>query len=81
MWLPNQWDNVTLQTEKFRLRLAGSGAEAKAVIAFFSTSDTAETGLAIKVPNESKGEFEIITNEQGKGSWEELTSTGYVWKS
>ena len=80
IWTPGEFDNFTLETEKFRVILRNGHELYSALDAFTSDSATAEQGLAIVVDERRDGKFSIVESDE-PGGWEEVGANGQKWKA
>lgn len=80
VWLPDQFDNVTLQTQNYRIVLGDNHPLYKATIEYFQSESTLDTCFRIQIADWSKGTFEITQGKE-RGTWAKAGKNGYRWKS
>jgi len=79
VWLPDQFDNVTLQTQNYRIVLGDNHPLYKATIEYFQSEGTLDTNIRAQVTDWAKGTFEISPGSE-KGNWAKAGNNGYRWK-
>lgn len=82
VWKPNQYPNMTFQTEEFLVRLnisKESMSEHKSLLRQWFMNDLP---IAIEIGEENDGSFDVTMIEDGKVEWTELGNNGYKleWK-
>lgn len=82
VWLPNKFNNVTLQTHKFRLILNETHPLYQhLVVAFDDIEAFGESkSFGIRVLSQETGDFKL--EEMAKrGQWSQLSTTAYRWST
>lgn len=78
IWKPGTWDNFTLETDEFRIRITREHPMYAAMDAFTADQNTANTQLSISPVGKGSKEFAIHPKETD-GLWSELGDNGLSW--
>lgn len=77
IWFPNQFQSVSLDTEKFRLRISTKTNDSIELIDFLETAIDQEKVLFVRVTNAKDASYEIDILEAESAEWEQLGQHGY----
>lgn len=80
IWTPGKWQNFTLETERFRLRIAEDNpyfAYLKTGIATLSDNDYA---LFVHPVDRDKGTFTLSAKADEPGVWQPVGENGWKWE-
>lgn len=77
VWLPNRFENLTFETEVFRLRVDKRNPIYEPLIKSIPAAVEQEVCLAIKILDATQGEYSIISLQGETADWEELGAFGY----
>lgn len=78
IWKPGEWDNFTLETESFRLRVNKGDEMYPLLDEFTADPKTADVPVAITICDRQKGTWMFIPSEE-EGAWSEIGSNGLKW--
>lgn len=81
VWLPGKFDNVTLQTHKFRLILSPTHELYQQFLIAFDDLEVfgEDTKVGLRITNQETLEFEIEEMSGTKGKWTQLSSNAYKY--
>lgn len=80
IWKPGKWDNFTLQTEKFRLRIPADNAYFKELQANLETLCDKDIALFIAISDRDEGTYTLETKEDEPGHWDFIGENGVKWQ-
>lgn len=80
VWVPGEWDNFTLETEFFRLRVPKTSPMYSALKEFVGDSATVHIEMRIQPVEGNPKEYFINPYPGSKGAWTELSDLGYKWQ-
>lgn len=76
VWFPNQFPNLSLDSEKYRVRISTKGNDAVAVIDFIESAIDQEKVLFIRIVDAKKYAYEIDVLENETATWVSLGDHG-----
>lgn len=76
VWLPNQFPNVTLETEDFRIRINEKADTYSEVLEFIDSCKEEGKVMLVRITDSKNGSYEIDSYESEVGEWEELGTYG-----
>lgn len=76
VWVPGTWDNYTLETECFRLRITSTHPLYEQLKEGFEHLTLGEHTLAIQVTDRTRGNFKVIEATE-EGSWQLIGDNGF----
>jgi len=76
VWLPNQFPNVTLETEDFRIRINEKADTYSEVLDFIESCKEEGKVMLVRVTDTKSGAYEIDSFQSEIGEWEELGAYG-----
>lgn len=77
LWLPNQFPNLSLDTEIYRLRLSATSPVGTYLIENCEMLEESNSALFIEVVDRKKSSFAIFVSETETASWSALGPHGY----
>lgn len=77
VWVPGKFDNFTLETEVFRLRVSPSSELYQALTNHLQEFESTDAALAIEVLDTASYRFKIKLVENENARWEALGANGY----
>lgn len=78
VWFPNEYDSYSLDTERFRLRIASNSPLYEAIGDAIGAWITNSTVVYVVVSSPEEFEFEIQEAPGETASWKELGDKGYA---
>lgn len=76
VWFPNQFPNLSLDSEKYRIRISTKGDDALEVIDFIESAIDQEKVLFVRITDAKKYAYEIDILENETGTWVNLGEHG-----
>lgn len=77
VWKPNQYPNITFQTEEFLVRLNITKESMSEHVKLLRQWFMSDLPIAIEIGEEDDGSFDVAMIEDGKVEWTELGTNGY----
>lgn len=79
IWFPGEWNNYTLETDEFRIRVPSTDPLYRAMVDFVNDQSTANVQLDIKASSRNSRSF-LIRPKETKGLWSLISDSGMRWE-
>lgn len=76
VWLPDKFDNVTLQTGKYRVILSDEHPLYQAVQDFLAEDRNVELAIGIRITDWKEGKF-TLEEAKSRGMWKSIGKNGF----
>lgn len=76
VWFPNQFPNLSIDTEKYRVRISTKGDNALEVIDFLESAIEQEQVLMVRITDAKKLAYELDILETESATWQSLGEHG-----
>ena len=79
VWLPGNFDNFTIQTDRFRILITKNHPFYQPLLDFFDGVNDRSCGFRVEISDWKSAEYIFHELSEGNGAWETIGESGYRW--